>query len=149
MADTHATSAAAGSLQCLVVTPEATVREGACRFVAVPLFDGELGVARGHSPMIGRLGFGELRIEGDGGTERFYVDGGFVEVLDDVVSVLTNRALPAAQLDAEVAAQQLAAARNRKANTPELHAIRDRAQAQARAQLRIARGGQGAGGHGH
>ena len=49
----------------------------------------------GHSPLIGRLGYGEMRIRRGSDTERFYVDGGFVQVADNVVSVLTNRAVPA------------------------------------------------------
>jgi F-type H+-transporting ATPase subunit epsilon len=141
MADTHASAPAAGtarSLRCVVVTPEATIQDMAADFVALPLFDGEIGIAPGHSPMIGRMGYGELRITEDGRVHRYYVDGGFVEVAANVVSVLTNRALAAEELDAEVAAQQLAAARTRPANTEELLSIRDRNIAQARAQLRVA-----------
>jgi F-type H+-transporting ATPase subunit epsilon len=125
-------------MQCLVVTPEATLRDGPADFVTVTLFDGELGIAPGHAPLIGRLGCGELRIEYNE-TERFYIEGGFVEVAGDVVSVLTPRALPAAGLDAAVAREQLATARERPATTPELLAARDRAVAAARAQLRLAR----------
>ena len=88
--------------------------------------------------MIGRLGYGELRLVGGGQTRRFYVDGGFVQVADNVVSVLTNRALPARSVDREVAAEQLAAARKRTANSEELLAIRDRLEQQARAQMRVA-----------
>lgn len=127
-------------LRCIVVTPEATVRDESADFVALPLYDGELGVAPGHSPMIGRLGYGELRIvSAEGPTHRYYVDGGFVEVLANVVSVLTNRAVPAEELSPAVAEEQLAAARARPADSPELMAIRDRLEQQARAQLRIAR----------
>ena len=71
------------------------------QFVALPLYDGELGVAPGHSPFIGRLGYGELRVRENGKTVRYYVDGGFVQVADNVVSVLTNSAIPAEKLDAE------------------------------------------------
>jgi len=125
-------------LRCIVVTPEATVRDELATFVALPLYDGELGVAPGHSPMIGRLGYGELRISSAvGPTHRYYVDGGFVEVLNNVVSVLTNRAVRAEDLSAAAAEEQLAAARARPANSPELMAIRDRLEQQARAQLRI------------
>lgn len=126
------------SLKCVIVTPETTVRDDAAEFVALPLFDGELGVAAGHSPMIGRLGFGELRIRNGGQTERFYVDGGFVQVAGNVVSVMTNRALSAGQLDSAVARQQLQAAQAKKANTEELLALRERAVGQARAQIRVA-----------
>ena len=127
-------------LHCVVVTPEATVLEQDAEFVALPLYDGEIGIAPAHSPMIGRLGYGEMRIRSAGGsTATYYLDGGFVQVADNVVSVLTNRAIPAARLDEGAAQQQLEAASERKANTPELLEIRDRVIAQARAQIRIAR----------
>jgi F-type H+-transporting ATPase subunit epsilon len=125
-------------LRCIVVTPETTVRDQDADFVALPLYDGEVGIAPGRSPMIGRLGYGEMRIREGDRVSRFYVDGGFVEVVNNVVSVLTNRAVPADQLDPAVASEQLATARTRPANTPELMAIRDRLVAQARAQLHVA-----------
>jgi F-type H+-transporting ATPase subunit epsilon len=125
-------------LECIVVTPEATALEMPAEFVALPLYDGELGVLPGHSPFIGRLGYGELRVRENGRTVRLYVDGGFVQVAGPVVSVLTNNAIPAEKLSAAVAAEHLATARARKANSPELLAIRDRLEQQARAQLRIA-----------
>ena len=125
-------------LTCIVVTPEMTVRESHAQFVVVPLYDGELGIAPGHSAMIGRLGFGEMRIVEGGRTDRFYVDGGFVQVSGNIVSVLTNRAVPAEQLNPEAAAEQLAATRGRPAHTPELLALRERAELQARAQIRVA-----------
>jgi len=127
-------------LQCIVVTPEETAMEEQASFVVVPLFDGELGVAPGHSPLIGRLGFGELRLTASDGTRsRYYVDGGFVQVANDVVTVLTGKTLPAGDLDVAVAEEQLAEARKRPANTDELMELRDRAVLQARSQIRIAR----------
>lgn len=128
-----------GQLQCVVVTPEATVVDQAADFIALPLYDGELGVAPLHSPMIGRLGYGELRIESGGQTNAYYVDGGFVQVANDVVSILTNRALKAEQVDAQAADERLQAAFQRPAHTDELAMIRDRQIAQSRAQLRVAR----------
>lgn len=130
-------------LSVVVVTPEATVLEQTADFVALPLFDGEIGIAPLHSPLIGRLGYGELRIVQGGQTRRFYVDGGFAQVADNIVSVITNRAIAAEKLDADVAAEQLAAARSRQSNTPELLAIRQRAELQARGQLRTARHAHG------
>ena len=96
-----------------------------------------MGVAPGHSPFIGRLGYGELRVVENGKTMRFYIDGGFVQVANDQVSILTQHAIPIEKLDAAVAREHLATARSRKANSPELMAIRDRAELQARAQLRM------------
>ena len=134
----HDTATLSGPLQCVIVTPESTVRDEAAEFVAVPLFDGELGIAPKHAPLIGRLGYGELRIQIAGKTERYYVDGGFVQVTGSTVYILTSRAVPAEKLDPAVAGEQLQAAQTRKANTAELLAIRDRLTTQARAQLRVA-----------
>jgi len=126
------------SMQCVVVTPERTVVDQRAEFVALPLFDGEIGIAPGHTPMIGRLGCGELRIRGGEETSRFYVEGGFVEVLGELVSVLTNRAVAAEELDAEVAEEQLDSTQRRPAHADEEFAERDRLAGQLRAQIRVA-----------
>ncbi len=125
-------------LHCVVVTPEATVLDELVDFVALPLFDGEIGIALGRSPLIGRLGYGELRLVAGGQTRRFYVDAGFVQVANNEVSVLTNRAVPAASIDPAVAQEHLTQARHRKANSDESLAARDRLENQARGQLRVA-----------
>ena len=129
----------AESLTCVVVTPEQTALEQKADFVALPLYDGEIGIGANHSPLIGRLGYGEMRIKTGGTTTTYYIDGGFVQVADNVVSVLTNRAVPAKNLDPAAAEKQLAAANQRPGNTPELLDMRDKAIAQARAQVRTAR----------
>jgi len=126
-------------VECIVVTPEETALQTPAQFVALPLFDGEIGIAPGRAPLIGRLGHGEMRIREGTKTLRYYVDGGFVEVNGDMVSVLTNRAVKAEDLDPEVAEAELEAARKKPANTTELMEIRDRAVAQSRGQLRVAR----------
>jgi F-type H+-transporting ATPase subunit epsilon len=126
-------------LQCIVVTPERTLYDQPAEFVALTLFDGEIGIAPSHTPLIGRLGYGEMRIQADGRTEHYYVEGGFVEVLDDVVSVLTPRAISAAEIDEAVAREQLSAAKSRRVTTPEAMAVRDRVVQQSRGQLTVAR----------
>jgi F-type H+-transporting ATPase subunit epsilon len=129
----------ADALTCTVVTPEQTALETKADFVALPLFDGEIGIAANHSPLIGRLGPGEMRIKSGGQTQVYYVDGGFVQVADNVVAVLTSRAVPAKSLDVAAAETQLQAALSQVASSPELFEIRDRKIAQARAQIRTAR----------
>ena len=128
-------------LNCIVVTPEETALETSAEFVALPLYDGEVGIAPGRSPMIGRLGYGEMRIRGGGKTSRYYVDGGFVQVADNVISVLTGKAVAAEKLDASEAQKHLDAAQQLPSNTPELMEIRDRSVLQARGQLRVAQRG--------
>ena len=126
-------------LQCIVVTPEQTLYDRPADFVALTLFDGEIGIAPRHTPMIGRLGCGEMRIHHEEGIDHYYVEGGFVEVLGDVVSVLTNRAVTAAEIDEAVVREQLLWAQSRAATTPEAMTVRDRTVERSRAQLRVAR----------
>ncbi|MGO9114419.1 MAG: ATP synthase F1 subunit epsilon [Thermoguttaceae bacterium] len=124
-------------LTCIVVTPEQTVCETPADFVVVTLFDGEIGIGPGHTPLIGRLGYGEMRIRHGNEVERFYVEGGFVEVVKNVVLVLTNRAIPSDKMKSEEARKQFEKASVQPTNTPELRAIRDDAVAKARARLRV------------
>ncbi len=126
-----------GQLRVVVVTPEQTVLDVTTDFVALPLYDGELGVAPKHAPMIGRLGYGELRI-GHGGGQRYYIDGGFVQVVDNVVSVLTNRAIPAARLDEAKVKESVSYWLTQPAAGDDELARREKALAQSRAQLRVA-----------
>src|SRR5437660_7331848 len=98
-------------LQCVVVTPERAVLDEPVDFVALPMYDGELGVLPGRAPLIGRLGYGELRIRRGNQTRHFFVDGGFVQVRANTVSVLTPRALSAAEINPEAARQALQDAR--------------------------------------
>jgi F-type H+-transporting ATPase subunit epsilon len=126
-------------MQCTVVTPERTVLDEEADFVAVTLYDGELGIAPSRTPLVGRLGLGEMRITTPERMKRYYVEGGFVEVVGDVITVLTQRAVPAEELNEVVLREQLEVARIRGAATPEQEAARDRHVLQTRAQLNVAR----------
>lgn len=83
---------AAERLSVAVITAQSTVFEGEADMVVAPAWDGEVGILRGHAPMMALLGDGELRITRDGTEQRFHVSGGFLQVADDVVSVLSERA---------------------------------------------------------
>jgi F-type H+-transporting ATPase subunit epsilon len=132
----------APSLQCVVVTPERAVLDEPADFVALPMYDGELGVLRGRAPLIGRLGYGELRVRCGDNQQLFFVDGGFTQVRDNVVTVLTSRAQRGQDIDMNAATQALEAppppAVDYEARQAQL-----KAQDRARAQLRVARHAQG------
>ena len=81
-------------LKVSVVSPEATLYEGEATSVVAPAFDGEVGILPSHAPMITVLGQGTLRVEG-ATPARFVVKGGFVQVVDDIVRVVTEQAKPA------------------------------------------------------
>jgi F-type H+-transporting ATPase subunit epsilon len=126
-------------LKCVVYTLEKKVLDEEADFVALPLYDGEIGIAPGRRPVISRLGLGEMRLTADGKTQWYYINGGFVRVDKNKIWVLTDQALPAQQLDPFLEELALDSARRAPANTPELLAARDRAVTQARARLRVAR----------
>jgi F-type H+-transporting ATPase subunit epsilon len=130
---------AASEMTVTVVTPEETVLETTSSSVVLPLFDGEVGILRGHAPLIGRLGYGEMRLTTATGVTTLYVDGGFVQVADNVVNVMTNRAMPVAEINAAAAEAQLQAALTQPASGEESIAARQRTLDQARAQLRLAK----------
>ncbi len=125
-------------LTCVVVTPEKAVLDEPADFVAVPMFDGELGVLPGRAPLIGRLGYGELRIRRGPQTRRFFVDGGFVQVRANTITVLTSRAQRAEDIDTNAVSQTVRAALA-PAPTSQARANQLQTQERARAQLRVAR----------
>lgn len=81
------------SLHCVITSPEGLVYEGNVRSVVVPAVDGELGILSRHAPLVGMLGAGELRVEAaEGGKKtRYFLDGGFVQVLKNRVTVLATQ----------------------------------------------------------
>jgi F-type H+-transporting ATPase subunit epsilon len=129
------------ALQCVVVTPERAVLDEPADFVALPMYDGELGVLPGRAPLIGRLGYGELRLRRGNDTKRYFVDSGFAQIRNNIVTVLTPRAVRAEEIDLRQTEERL-----RQAQLPASAAAQvenEKNQARARAQLRIARRGQG------
>lgn len=79
-------------LKVQVISPERVLFEGDATSVVAPAFDGELGILTGHAPMITALGTGTLRVESGAGNQRFSVEGGFLQVVDDQVRVVTEHA---------------------------------------------------------
>ena len=131
------------TLQCVVVTPERAVLDEPADFVALPMYDGELGVLPGRAPLIGRLGLGELRIRSGAGVQRFFIEGGFAQVRENVVTVLTQLAQRAQDINPSAVEQSLREASG-PTETPEARAAQVKAQERARAQLRVAQRGHGA-----
>ncbi len=81
-------------LHVSVISPERVLFEGEADSVVAPAFDGEVGILTGHAAMVTLLGKGELRL-GTGAPHRFHVEGGFLQVADNQVRVVTERAVAA------------------------------------------------------
>jgi F-type H+-transporting ATPase subunit epsilon len=95
------------TFRCSVVTPERAVMECEAKFVALPAWDGEIGILRGRAPLLCKLGIGELRIETGDEKYVFYVDGGFAEMLGNRLTILTEDARRPQELDPQRAAADL------------------------------------------
>jgi F-type H+-transporting ATPase subunit epsilon len=83
---------AAARLTVSVISPEKTIFEGEADQVVAPAWDGEVGILRGHAPMMVLLGSGNLRVKSGGAEQSFHVSGGFLQVVGDVVTVLSEQA---------------------------------------------------------
>jgi F0F1-type ATP synthase, epsilon subunit (mitochondrial delta subunit) len=78
-------------LNVSVISPEAVLYQGETTSVVAPAYDGEVGILTGHAPMMALLGKGVLRL-GDAGGRKFNVEGGFLQVVDNTVRVVTEKA---------------------------------------------------------
>jgi len=101
---------ASTELRLVLVTPEKTLLDLPVRALRFPLFDGQIGVLPGRAPLVGRLGTGELKFDTPTGTERFFIQGGFVQIKGSVVTLLTSRAVPVAAINVAKAEEELQAA---------------------------------------
>jgi F-type H+-transporting ATPase subunit epsilon len=99
-----------------VITPERRVYEDDVDMVIAPGSEGYLGILPHHAPLLTALGPGEFRVKKGGSEEVLAVFGGFMDVRADRVTVLTEAAEPAEEIDAQRAqearerAQQMLAA---------------------------------------
>ena len=125
----------ANELQLVVVTPETTIVDEPVSSLRFPLFDGQAGVLPGRAPLVGRLGSGELKLTATSGERSYFVDGGFVQINGETVTLLTSRCMPSSDIDADAAQTELDDALSRPAaNDAEIDA-RFRDQDRARSML--------------
>lgn len=83
-----------------VVSAEESIFAGEAKFVALPGEAGELGILPGHTPLISRIRPGTLKIVMvDGSEEHIFVAGGILEVQPGKVTVLSDTAIRANDLD--------------------------------------------------
>ncbi len=83
-----------------IVSAEHEIFSGLAEMVFAPAIMGEIGIAPRHSPLVTRLAPGEVRLRlPNGEQEGFYVSGGILEVQPHVVTVLSDTAVRAEDLD--------------------------------------------------
>jgi len=95
------------TFHCSVVTPERQVLDCESTSVVFPAHDGELGVLVDRAPLVCRLGIGVARIDCAGETTHLYVDGGFAQVVNNRLTLLTQQAKKGSEIDRARAKESL------------------------------------------
>lgn len=124
------------TLHVTIVTAQQRIYDGEAESLNAPGADGRLGILPRHAPLLTTLALGELRIRHGGADEGFFVAGGFLEVNDNVVTILADDAERATEIDE----QHAEAARARAQETLARRDISADAAAAAIAQIERAMG---------
>lgn len=83
-----------------IVSAEREIFSGDVEMLFAPAILGEVGIAPGHTPLVTQLGPGEVRVKHtEGNEEAFYVSGGMLEVQPKIVTILSDTAVRAEDLD--------------------------------------------------
>ena len=83
-------------LEVDIVDADGKVWSGAARQVSAPAADGQMGILPGHTPVLAVLRPGEVRLTEHAGAPalRWRVDGGFLSVDSDQVTIVVDDARP-------------------------------------------------------
>lgn len=98
-------------LKLQIITPQRQVLDKEVDFVALPAFNGEMGILPGHVQYVAKLNYGVLRYKEGDKEETFAVMGGMAEIAKDVISVFAEDAALAEEIDEAAAKQKLAQAK--------------------------------------
>ncbi len=131
----------ANTIRLEIVTPTATVYSEDVEMVTLPAIEGQMGVLPQHVRLMTQLVPGELIVRKNAHDEFLAVGEGLVEVTNERISIVTNMAIPADQIDeaaVEEARQRAASRLNEKISSEEVASV-NAALARSLAQLRVKR----------
>lgn len=89
----------AGTFTLRVVSPEGNVLKEEAEFVVLPGQTGEIGILPNHAPLITAMDAGVVRYTVNGSTHKISTSGGFVEVVDNKVTILADTAETEEKID--------------------------------------------------
>jgi F-type H+-transporting ATPase subunit epsilon len=132
-------------IQLEIVSPTRLLLTRDVDMVVMPAYEGDLAAMPQHAPMITLLRGGVISIyEGSNITDRFFVDGGFAEIMPDRCTILADAAVPVGELNLAGSQARLKAAEERWVEVDKMdNAARDLALDQlqsAREAVRVASG---------
>lgn len=128
------------AFQCTIVTPEQQALDESATQAIVPAWDGQIGILTDRAPLLVKLGLGPLRVDLSGGKSRtFVIDGGIAQMKDNRLTILTQEATPAEEIDLAAARAEYAEAEARVAT--DTRTLEERAHQLARARAKQAAAG--------
>ena len=127
--------------RCTVVSPQEKVFDEQVVYASIPAWDGQMGIEHLRAPLLVRLGYGPLTITRENNQkDTFYVGGGFAQVKDDILTLLTDEATHTSDLDRTEAESVLREAQTIKGMSELEVARRERELARGRAMMALAQG---------
>ncbi|MGL4867157.1 MAG: F0F1 ATP synthase subunit epsilon [Cetobacterium sp.] len=96
----------ANSFKLELVTPLSKVLSEEVNFVMLRTTEGDMGILPNHSPFVAGLSTGEMKIKNNGQETFYYVSGGFVEISDNIVTILADEAMNVKDIDLEKARKE-------------------------------------------
>jgi F-type H+-transporting ATPase subunit epsilon len=120
------------TFHCSVITPERAVLEVDATSVVFPAHDGEVGILPNRAPLLFKMGAGELRVDGPQGHQVLFVDGGFAQMVENRLTLLTEVARKIEEIDPKAVEKQF----------EEAHAMPMRTDAEFKARQRVLRSAQ-------
>lgn len=106
----------ASTIRCKLITPEAALLDDQVTYASVPAWDGLIGMTHGGSPLVAKLGIGQLRLDfpdqgaARGGSRVYFIQDGFMKFASNELTILASAAVPAENLvEADCAAELRAA----------------------------------------
>jgi F-type H+-transporting ATPase subunit epsilon len=79
-------------MRVTIISPDRSVYDGEAQSLIAPAFDGEVGILPHHAPFMTVVGQGRLVVRTADGARRFRVRGGFLQVRNDMVRLVTEHA---------------------------------------------------------
>lgn len=101
-----------------IVTPEKMLYSGEVEMITLPGTNGQMGILRGHAPLLSTLDIGEIVLHRREGNDYLAVSGGVVEVRPDKVTILADVAEASAEIDEDRARVALERAERILAENP-------------------------------
>lgn len=115
--------------RCKLITPQARIFDAKISYASVPMWDGKMGVMKGTGAIAGKLGFGQLRVDfvdryevgvkvDESGSKAWFIDGGFVQNVNDELTILATGATEVEALNESAAKKELDEANAKTSASP-------------------------------